>query len=214
MGRAWILVTTIALSPLIAGSQQADPAEQAPVFTSRQIQGSLQEWNADSGLLVIENEGARTSLELQDGSTVFIDGRLGQRTELAEGQLVRAAYQERDGKQYVRWIEVTGPKKAPASEGKSRRRPRSERPPLAPSFGPYEGRIEKVSPESDAFVLSSIEGPWTIELKDSVLLVAGQKSSLEALQVGLRVRVEWVADATPRTLSLEVVEAAADRKPD
>lgn len=211
MGRAWRLATIVALAPLLAGAQQpdaTDPAEQAPVFTSRQVQGSLQEWDADSGQLVIDDDGTRTRLELQEGSTVFIEGRLGQRTELAEGQLVRAAYQERDGKQYVRWIEVTAPKKAPARDGKKTRGPRSESPPTAPAFGPYEGRVEEVLPDQHAFVLASVDGPWTIELAEAVLLVKGEKITVDALQAGMRVRAEWVAGATPRTLRLEVIDDA------
>lgn len=214
MGRAWMLATTIAMAPLVAVSQQpeaSDPAQQAPVFTSRQVQGSLQQWDAESGRLVIEDQGSRTQLELQEGSTVFIEGRLGRPTELAAGQLVRAAYQERDGKQYVRWIEVTAPK-PPTDPGRKKRRPRSERPPAAPAFGPYEGVVEEVSPETGSFVLSSIEGPWTIELREGVtLLVGGQQSTLDALTAGMRVRAEWVANASPRTLRLEVIETAAPR---
>lgn len=175
-------------------------AQSAPTFTSQQVAGQIQQWEPQTGQLVLGSGDDQTPLEMSDLSTVFIDGRLGKATELAIGQSVRAAFHDKDGVRLVRWIEVleSPPPKKPSKA--------EIIPPTAPAFGSYEGRIASVDASAQSFVLASAGGPWELDLRDVVVIVEGHQSSIDVLPEGTLIRATWETNATPRTLRVEPVE--------
>lgn len=206
MPRAYLLAIWLAV-PWVAQAQsppEPPTAQDPPTFTSKQVSGEIQQWDPQTGQLVLAAEDDRTTLEMSDASTVFIDGRLGQATELSPGQSARAAFQEKDGVRVVRWIEVlgAGPKKSPSKTQVA--------PPTAPAFGSYEGRIASVDASAQSFVLASAGGPWELDLRDVVVIVEGHQSSIDTLPEGTLIRATWETNATPRTLRVEPVEQPAN----
>lgn len=202
MRHALLLAVWLAF-PLVGQAQS--PPEKTPeptpsTFQSEQVNGRIRQWEPQTGQLVLSDGDDETRLEVGDTSTVFVDGRLGQPSELAAGQSVRAAFQEKDGVRLVRWIEVLQPV-APKKPSKT-----EVAPPIAPAFGSYEGRIASVDPGAQSFVLASVGGPWEIDLRDVVVIVEGHPGSIDALSEGTLIRATWETNAAPRTLRVEPIE--------
>lgn len=111
----------IALCFLSANTAWSQETEEPPVFTSPQASGQVVDWTPDTGELVLRTPNEELTLKVRDGSTVFVNGRLGERSDIREGQAVRTAYEKSDGELRVRWLEVL-PDEAKKPSGTNRQK--------------------------------------------------------------------------------------------
>jgi hypothetical protein len=84
------------------------PAPTTPTG-ARQAVGELRAIDREAHTVTIDEAGELRTYRMDDRSTVFLEGRLGSLGDLAEGQQVRAAWEERGTERSVRWLEVNPP---------------------------------------------------------------------------------------------------------
>lgn len=89
------------------------PTEKKPAPTTptgaQQVTGELRAIDRDAHTVTIDQGGQLRTYRMDDRSTVFLEGRLGNLDDLKEGQQVRAAWEERGTEKSVRWLEVNPP---------------------------------------------------------------------------------------------------------
>lgn len=95
-------------SPQLPGDAPRDGVTTAPTIRRSVVFGALRTLRRSPSVVVVEpsDRGERLTLEATDGTAIFVEGRLGSFEDLREGQQVRAAFDEREGRRVLRWIEV------------------------------------------------------------------------------------------------------------
>ncbi len=93
----------------LAGAAGAEPAAEAGEATPsalRATEGRITAVDTDRGTVTLAGEGAALEVRVDAATTIFLGGRVGRLTDLAEGQRVRAAFEARDGAPVAQWIEL------------------------------------------------------------------------------------------------------------
>lgn len=81
-------------------------AQAVPPRALRQAEGTVEEVNAESGMLRIRAPEAHFNLQITRATTVFVEGRTGSVEDLQVGAHVRGAYEGNATTGTLQWIEV------------------------------------------------------------------------------------------------------------
>ncbi len=103
---AWAAgVTSYVLADRLIPVKPATP-EPAPLPPLVEATGRLEAIDGRSGRLTLLSGERPLTLRCDEGTTVFIGGRMGSVDELDEGQTVRVTYEPSHGTPLAEWVEV------------------------------------------------------------------------------------------------------------
>lgn len=97
--------------PAVSFPQTENPApltSDGGPFPLREVSGEIKDVDRGRNRITVSARDLKLVLQVDGGTTIFIEGHTGTLADLRPGQFVRAAYEEMAGAHLAQWIELSG----------------------------------------------------------------------------------------------------------